>query len=115
MPKALSAEQLDHLRWREKLTRAQLRAIEGAGSMALRAWGEQVAHLGPIDSLDGEPAPQTMDKAFVLLRRLADRTELSPHGVLLAFVAGHLAAVTAADAFPSVLLHCVEGKGVRPW
>lgn len=114
MPEPLSPKQLGELHWREKITFAQRRAIEMAGLMTLRVWGEQIAHFEPIDSLDGEPIPQTMDEAFVLLRRLADRTDLSPLGVLLAFVAGDLAGSVAAEAFPSVLLHRVEGKGVRP-
>lgn len=115
MADGLSPKQLDELNWREKITFAQRRAIESVGLLALRAWGEQIAHFEPIESLDGEPIPQTMDDAFVLLRRMADRTDLSPHGVLLAFVAGHLAGVAATEAFPSVLRHVIDGKGVRPW
>ena len=114
MADSLSTKQLDELNWRKKITFAQRSAIESAGLLALRALGEQIAHFEPIESLDGEPIPQTMDEAFVLLRRLADRTDLSPHGVLLAFVAGDLAGSVAAEAFPAVLLHRVEGKGVSP-
>lgn len=101
-------------KWREDLTRKQLMALEDAGLMSLRAWGQGLPDFDAIDPIDGEPVPQTMDEAFTLLRRLADRSNLSPMGVLHALTAGMLAGGLLADEFPALLTHRVEGKGIRP-
>lgn len=73
-----------------------------AGRLVARVFGESVGPYEPVGFLDGESEPQTLDEAFVLLRRLAERSGLSPMGVLKAFVAGNLAATSLGDAFPGL-------------
>lgn len=73
-----------------------------AGRLVARVFGESVGPYEPVGFLDGEPEPQTLDEAFVLLRRLAERSGLSPMGVLKAFEAGNLAATSLGGAFPGL-------------
>lgn len=90
------------------------RDLRTAGALVARVFGESVGPYEPVGFLDGEPEPQTLDEAFVLLRRLAERSGLSPMGVLKAFVAGNLAATSLGDAFPAIAFSWVDGEGVRP-
>lgn len=114
-PEELAAALKTVGKWREGLTYTQFRTLESAGLMSLRAWGLGLAEFEAIDPIDGEPAPQTMDDAIALLRRLVDRTDLSPMGVLLAFTAGNLAGSVLEAAFPSLSAQRIEGEGIKPW
>lgn len=108
-PEELAAALKTVGKWREGLTYKQFRTLESAGLMSLRAWGLGLAEFEAIDPIDGELAPQTMDDAFALLRRLVDRTDLSPMGVVHAFTAGSLAGSILTAEFPALLAHRVEG------
>lgn len=90
------------------------RQLVNAGLLTLRAFGETVAHMEAISVLDGEPEPTTLDEAMVLLRRMAERTGLTPMGVLMAFTAGNLAGTSLCAYFTGMQDCWMQGGGVTP-